>query len=211
MTFTEWTIQGVELANCSCDWGCPCQFNRLPTRGDCRAYHVIQIDRGHFGDVTLDGLRWGVVAAWPGAVHMGNGTLGVFVDARADERQRSALEAIGQGRETDPGTLVWQVFSTTVTKMLPTVAMTIAFECDLDERTARVQVGNLIEGMVSPIRNPVTGAAHRVRVTLPHGFEFTDAEFASGTARAISTIPLEFHDTHAHLARVHWSTHGVIR
>jgi hypothetical protein len=50
-----------------------------------------------------------------------------------------------------------------------------------------------------------------VRVTLPAGFEFTDAEFAAGTTKATGSIPLDFSATHAHLARVHWSTHGVVR
>ena len=57
-----------------------------------------------------------------------------------------------------------------------------------------------------------TGAAQRARVTLPAGFEFTDAEFASRpTNGRRGDIPLDFSDTHAHLARIHWSTHGVVR
>jgi hypothetical protein len=210
VSFIEWSMEGLEAANCSCDWGCPCQFNRLPTHGYCRAYGVVQIDRGHFGDVRLDGLRWGIVAAWPGAVHEGHGTLQVFVDERADAAQRAAIEAVGQGRETEPGTLVWQVFSTTVTTMLPTLTARIEFACDLEARTARVRVPGIIDGTVAPIVNPVTGAAHRVRVTLPNGFEFNEAEFASGTANVTGAIPLDFTDTHAHLARVHWTTHGVV-
>src|SRR3954465_3021858 len=84
MAFVEWSMEGFEAANCNCDWGCPCQFNRLPTHGDCRAYGVMQIERGRFGDVPLDGLKWAIIAAWPGAVHQGNGTLRVVVDAKAD-------------------------------------------------------------------------------------------------------------------------------
>jgi hypothetical protein len=211
MAFVEWSMEGLEAANCNCDWGCPCQFNRLPTHGDCRAYAVMQIERGRFGDVPLDGLRWGILAAWPGAVHQGNGTLQVIVDDRATAPQRAALEAVGHGRETEPGTLVWQVFSTTVTKFLPTVSAPIAFSADLAERSANVAIGGILDGRVAPITNAVTGAPHRVRVTLPHGFEFTEAEFASGTARASGDIALDFTDTHAHLARIHWSTHGVVR
>ena len=211
MAFVEWSMQGLEAANCNCDWGCPCQFNCLPTHGDCRAYGVVQIEQGRYGDVPLDGLRWGILGAWPKAIHFGNGTMQVFVDERADAKQRAALEAIGQGRETEPGTLVWQVFSTTVTKYLPTITAPIEFSASLDERTARVRVGGILDGTVSPIRNAVPGAASRVRVTLPNGFEFTEAEFASGSATSSTAIPLDFTDTHAHLARIHWSTHGVVR
>ena len=74
-----------------------------------------------FGDVPLDGLAFGFLAAWPGPIHQGNGTFQAVVDARADEHQRAALETIAQGRETDPGSLVLQVFATTVTNLLPTI------------------------------------------------------------------------------------------
>ena len=65
----------------------------------------------------------------------------------------------------------------------------------------------------TPIKNPVTGQEHRARITLPQGFEYTDAEIVSGTGRTLSEsgIALDFNATHAHIARVHWSTHGVVR
>jgi len=152
-----------------------------------------------------------LLAAWPGAIHQGNGTFQVVVDERADERQRAALEAIGQGRESDPGTLVLQVFSTTVTNLLPTVYAPIEFDCDVDARTARLSVAGVVDGTVAPIRNPVTGAPHSVRITLPKGFEYTTAEVAAGKTKSSGPIALDFTDTHAHLARIHWSTHGVVR
>jgi hypothetical protein len=208
---TEWEIEGVEFVNCSCDCGCPCQFNSLPTHGYCRAHTFVHVDRGRYGGVSLDGLDWGILAMWPGPIHLGDGTFRVVVDERADPRQRAALEAIGQGRDTDPGTLIWQVFSTTVTTLLPTMYTRIDLSIDVDERTATVQIAGLGESSASPIRNRKTGATQRARVTLPAGFEFTDAEFAAGHTKVTGDIPLEFSDTHAHLARVHWSTHGVVR
>ena len=54
----EWSMQGTEFANCNCSVGCPCQFNALPTHGHCRAHTFVQIEKGYFGDVSLDGLRW---------------------------------------------------------------------------------------------------------------------------------------------------------
>ena len=121
MKLADWVMQGVEFANCNCIWGCPCQFNGAPTHGNCRAYTFVHIDKGRFNDVPLDGLRWGILAAWPGPIHLGNGTFQSVVDERADKRQRDALEAVSHGRETEPGKLIWQVFSTTVTRLLPTV------------------------------------------------------------------------------------------
>lgn len=209
--YVAWAIQGVEFANCNCDWGCPCQFNGPPSHGHCRAYSFVQIESGHFGDVPLEGLRFGMMGAWPAAIHLGNGTFQSVIDERATPPQRAALEAISQGRETEPGTLIWQVFSTTISNLLPTLFKPIELDIDLEARTARVRVPGLLEGSAASIRNPVTGAAHQVRVTMPTGFEFTEAEFVSGQGRATGALELELDGTHAHLARIHWSTHGVVR
>ena len=171
----------------------------------------MQIETGRFGEVPLDGLRWGMLAAWPEAIHRGNGTFVAVVDEGADARQRAALEAVAHGRETEPGTLIWQVFSTTVTNLLPTIVAPIELDYDLEERVGRLRVPGVLEASVSPMRNPVTGRAHRARIALPAGFEYTEAEVASGTAHAAGAIPLDFTDTHAHLARIHWSTYGVVR
>jgi hypothetical protein len=211
MAFTEWTMQGVEFTNCNCAWGCPCQFNSPPTHGDCRALCFGQVEQGRYGSVSLDGLRWGVLLAWPQAIHFGNGTFQGIVDERADAAQRAALEAILQGRDTDPGTLIWQVFAATMTKVLPTLFKPIELALDAEKRTASVRVPGLVEGRGEPIKNPVTGAEHRVRINLPAGFEYSQAEVASGSSRASGAITLDLQGTHAHLVRFHWSTHGVVR
>jgi hypothetical protein len=54
---TDWEIHGMEFTNCSCNYGCPCQFNALPTYGYCRAVIFVRIDKGYFGDARLDGLN----------------------------------------------------------------------------------------------------------------------------------------------------------
>jgi len=209
--YVEWVMQGFEFVNCNCSWGCPCQFNGLPTYGNCRAFCFVQIDKGRFGDVPLDGLRWGILAAWPEAIHLGNGKFQTIVDERANPKQREAIEAVSHGRETEPGTLIWQVFSTTITEFLPTLYKSIELGIDYSARTARVKVSGVVEGIAESIRNPVTSALHPVRIIMPTGFEFTDSEVLSGKSKATGPIELDLDGSHAHLARVHWSTHGVVR
>ena len=133
MAFTDWEIEGTEFVNCSCDCGCPCQFNSLPTHGHCRAHTFVRVERGRYGDVRLDGLALRHVRG-RGRVRFTSATVRSrsIVDERADARQRAALEAIGQGRDTDPGTLVWQVFSTTVTTLLATIYAAIDLQIDID-------------------------------------------------------------------------------
>jgi hypothetical protein len=210
MAFVDWRMQGIQVSNCNCNTGCPCQFNALPSHGHCRAFVFVKIDKGHFGKTPLDGLRWGGLFSWPGPIHLGGGTAMAVIDERANADQRVALEAIAQGRETEPGSLVTQVFSTTLSTGLPTQYK--AIELAIDERagTARVRVPGLVDATAEPIKNPVTGEPHRARVVLPAGFEYREAEYVSGTAKTTGPIALDFTNTHAHIAKVNWSTHGVV-
>jgi len=207
MAYVEWWMRGVEFANCNCDFGCPCQFNSLPTHGSCCAHTFVHVEEGRFGDVVLDGLDWGILLSWPKAIHQGDGTSMVIVDERANPMQRAAIDAIAHGRETEPGAIVWQVFSTTMARVLPTRFAPVRLAIDVDARTASVRVPGLVESDATPI--PGNGGPHHVRLELPAGFEFRVAEFARGTTRAQGPLELSLTDSHAHLARIHWSTHGI--
>jgi hypothetical protein len=87
----------------------------------------------------------------------------------------------------------------------------IAFEIDIANRTGRFSVPGVIEALGEPIRNPVTGQPHRVRVGMPHGFEYSEAEFASGSAKATAPIPLDYSKRHAHFAMIHMTPYGPVR
>ena len=52
-----WEIHAIQVTNCNCDYGCPCQFNALPTYGTCEAAEGIKINKGFYGDVSLDGAH----------------------------------------------------------------------------------------------------------------------------------------------------------
>jgi hypothetical protein len=211
MTHVKWEIKAREFANCNCDYGCPCQFNALPTHGNCQAVVGYEIHEGHFGETRLDGLRAVYVGKWPGAVHHGDGEMQVIIDERADNTQRDAVRKILYGEETEPGTTVWNVFMTTITTVHDPLYAAIHFEVDIDARQGRLVVPGLIEASGAPIRNPVTGAEHRARIELPHGFEYTVAEVGSGSSTARAAIPLDLRDSYGQFAHLHLSTHGVVR
>ncbi len=82
MADLEWTIHAQEFVNCNCAYGCPCQFNALPTHGNCSAVIGITIDRGFHGATRLDGLNAAAVFAWPGAIHEGKGAVQVAATTR---------------------------------------------------------------------------------------------------------------------------------
>ena len=106
-----WEFTGRELVNCTCEYGCPCQFNALPDKGHCYAVAGIQIDEGRHEETPLDGLKIGAIFKWPGPIHEGNGEALAFVDARADEKQRNALLKIMTGQDTDPFATMFAVYA----------------------------------------------------------------------------------------------------
>ena len=207
----EWRVKGWELVNCNCDYGCPCQFNALPTDGTCQGAHGYQIDEGHFGDVDLSGLRAASICAWPGPVHDGNGKMLLIVDPAADDAQREALLAIMVGEETEPMATVWAVYSAMCPNKLEPLFVPIDIAIDVEGRIGHVAVEGVFDITIEPIRNPVTGAAHRIRIDTPGGFEYTMAEIASGCTKATGDIKLDFLNTHAQFAELHLSNTGVVR
>ena len=98
---TPWELHGRSFGNCNCAFGCPCQFNALPTYGTCEAAVGYIIDTGFYGDVRLDGLMAGFTVKFPGPVHEINGEQQLVIDERATDEQREALQTIMSGSDTE--------------------------------------------------------------------------------------------------------------
>ncbi len=210
MTDTNWTIKGREFVNCNCSYGCPCQFNGLPTHGFCQAVAGMEILEGFHGQTKLDGLRFAGIFRWPGAIHHGKGEAAIVIDERATADQRNALLRILSGQDTEPGATIFQVFSTTLEKVHEPIFAPIDFEVDVDARRGRLRVAGVTEGHGEPIKNPVTGADHRVRIDMPNGFEYSLAEIGRGWSKTTRPIALEHSDTYAQFANVHLTQSGVV-
>ena len=208
---TPWEIQGSELVNCNCAYGCPCQFNALPTKGHCEAMGAIAIDRGHYGDVRLDGLKIGFVFRWPGAIHEGKGKCQPIVEATASAQQREALLKIMSGQDTAPFATMFAVFATTLEKVFDPIFTTIEYAVDVDARRGKVRAEGVFELDGEPIRNPVSGQEHRARIDLPHGFEYELAEMGSASSRSRGNLAFELKNSYAQFARLHMNNKGPVR
>lgn len=207
---TEWYIKGREITNCNCDYGCPCQFNALPTKGNCEAAVGYLFEEGQFGDVSLNGVKAAMLAQWPGAIHEGGGTMQVTLDESASDAQQAAVAKIMKGEETEPMSTMWAVFSAMTETFLEPLVRPISLEIDVEERTARLSIPKVVETTAEPIRNPVTGAVHRARIDLPHGFEYRVAEMASANTRTgvEAGIRLELEKSYGQLAEIHLGLTG---
>ena len=207
-----WEFSGRELVNCTCEYGCNCQFNALPDKGHCHAVAAIHIDEGKHGDTVLDGLNFVGLFKWPGAVHEGHGEVLPIVDERANAQQRDALLKIMSGQDTDPFATVFAVFATTMEKVHEPVFAPINFEVDVSGRRGRLSIPDYVEMTGEPIRNPVTGAEFRGQICLPNGFEYEVAEI--GSASSLTTggpMEIEIESKYAQFANLHLSSHGVVR
>jgi len=210
MTDVQWMIRADEFSNCNCSYGCPCQFNGLPTHGHCRAVVGIKIHTGYHGSTKLDGLKAAGAFRWPGPIHLGHGEAAVIIDSRADEAQRDALLRILSGKDTEPGATIFNVFAAMLETVHAPLFADIDFDVDIDKRRARLLVADRIESRGEPILNPVTGAEHRVRIDSPNGFEFRLAEVGRGWSKTSGPLDFELADSYGHFCKLNLTQSGVI-
>ena len=209
MAHANWRLEGEWIKNCSCAFGCPCDFNARPTNGWCRGLVGMRITKGSFEDVSLDGLSFFVTVDFPGPLHEGNGQAQPIIEERASPAQREALFKIMSGQQSMEGTL-FHIVSLIVTKMHEPVFAPVTFEFDKSARVARLRIPGVLETEVEPIKNPVTGLPHRVRIVTPEGFENIEGEVASSNIRSTGAIRFETHGGHSTLAHVTQTPQGVV-
>jgi len=207
----RWMLRGVEYANCNCNWGCPCQFGAPTTHGNCEAVVAGHVEEGNFNETKLDGLDWALLLHWPGEIADGNGTEQAIIDERADPAQREGLRKILHGESTTSGMTHFFVYNSTMSSVLETLYAPIELSIDVDGRTARVKIGDLVESVGTPIISAFDGSATRSRINLPNGFEYTYAEMGNGTTKARAGIELDFADTYGQFNVLHMNQDGVIR
>jgi hypothetical protein len=209
MAYVDWMIRTKQIVTCSCDYGCPCEFNAPPTRTPCEGVMAMEITEGYFGRARLDGLRVAGVYRWPGPVHEGRGTWWSIVDKRATKEQVDALMKIMAGREQEP-TTGFAIYASTIEIEPEPIFADIQFEWDLDGRKGRFVVADVLEAEVEPIRNPVTGAPHFIAIRPHDGFEFREAEMASATFWSKGKIDQKHSKRFAAISYVTYGPCGII-
>jgi hypothetical protein len=204
----NWRLEGEWLKNCSCAYGCPCDFNARPTQGWCKAVVAMNVTKGHFNDVKLDGVKLAATVEFPGALHEGNGAMQPILDERTTPAQREALFSILSGKNSAEGTL-FHILSLIVSRIFDPIFAPIGFSFDKQGRKARLEIPGVLESDVEPIKNPVTGAEHRIQVNMPEGFEHRMAEVASTDIRSTGALKFDVKGGHSSLATVVQTPQGV--
>ena len=178
--FRAWRVSGDWFDVCKCAIPCPCTFAQPPTYGDCEGILAWHIREGRFGDVVLDDLSVAALAAFEGNVWAGAKVdMAMFVDERADDRQRDALQAIWSGQAGG-----WPAyFSELIGNVRGMEFARIEFEIDDDLGSWRVEIPGKLLGEAEALTGPTAPEGARVQVRNAPGADVGPGQVATwGTA-----------------------------
>jgi hypothetical protein len=186
---------------CNCAYGCPCNMSGFPTHGKCEGSICFHVTEGEREGVDLTGAKVAGSVKWPGAIHEGNGTMAVFIDA-SPEQQQALLPIL---MAEDPG-LPWEILAATVSEIHGPYFESIEIT---DKGTdSRVKVGDKFEIQMQTFKDPVSGDPHEVHMLLPNGFIFQDGHIATTTVNRIDVDGVSFDHAgnNAYYSLVEWSS-----
>jgi hypothetical protein len=146
-----------------------------------------------------------------GEIAQGNGKQQVIIDERADQAQREGLRKILHGESTTPGATHFFVYNSTMSTVLDTLYAPIDLSIDVEGRTAKVKIGDLVESVGAPIISAFDGSPVRSGIGLPDGFEYTYAEMGNGNTKVRAGIELDFEDSYGQFNVLHMNQDGLIR
>lgn len=139
-TATAWHLRGDYFENCNCDVVCPCEVSpegplaASPSQGHCDAVVAFHIDEGRYGDVRIDGLNVLATLLTPGPMGQGNWKLAIYLDDRANDAQREALQTIFSGSAGGP----MAAFAPLVGEVLGVKSVPIKYEIKDKHRSVSV-------------------------------------------------------------------------
>jgi hypothetical protein len=165
----KWSVTGDWFDTCNCSIPCPCTFAQPPTSGHCEGVLAWHIRSGNYGEVRLEGLNIMALGAFDGNIWEGQtkATMGMYLDDRADERQREALQMIFGGRVGGwPG-----VFAAMVGEVRGLEFARITFEVADDLASWRAEIPGKVVSSADALGGPTTPAGKRVQVHNAGGAE----------------------------------------
>ncbi len=164
-----WRVRGDWFDVCKCNIPCPCYFAQTPTFGDCEGTMVWHIREGRYGDVVLDGLNVLVLDAFTGNIWAGEtkAAAGIFLDERADERQREALQMIFGGEAGG-----WPAaFAELIGDLRGIEFVPIEFEISDELEWWSARIPGRVESRGEALTGPTTMPGQRVQIHNPPGSE----------------------------------------
>jgi hypothetical protein len=174
----SWRLTGDWFDLCRCRVPCGCTFAQAPDEGECNAILAWHVREGNYGDVKLDDLNVVGVGGFEGNLWTGearNSAMGFFIDERADERQRDALQSIFGGQAGG-----WPAgFAELIEEVRGIEFAPIDFEVAGDLGRWRVEVPGKARGSAEALTGPTTPEGARVQVHNAPGAEVGPGQVAT--------------------------------
>ncbi len=173
----EWRLTGDWFDVCKCTIPCPCTFAQAPSEGDCEGVLAWHVNEGRYGDVVLDGLNVVALGAFEGNIWAGEASvaLGMFVDERADDAQRDALQIIFGGQAGGwPGE-----FGKLVGEVRGIEYVPIEFEIADDLAYWQVEIPGRVDARAEALTGPTAAAGARVQLHNSPGAEVGPGQIAT--------------------------------
>jgi hypothetical protein len=95
-----WALEGRSISADSCGVDCPCNLGGPPQNGECRFIQIRQVDKGRYGDVKLDGVKFGMAGQFTREVTGGPtkfSFVAFYIDSGATAEQKEALRKLFSG------------------------------------------------------------------------------------------------------------------
>jgi len=172
----EWHVTGDWFDVCSCSVPCPCEFAQPPTNNHCEGVLVWHIREGHYDDVRLDGLNVLALGAFDGNIWAGaKAAMAIFLDERADERQRQALQSIFGGQVGG-----WPAgFAELIGDLRGIEFAPIRVEVSDDLAYWRAEIPGKVTATAEALSGPTTPPGQRVQLMNPPGSEVGPGQVAT--------------------------------
>ena len=186
----QWHVEGDWFDVCKCDIPCPCEFARAPTYGDCEGILVWHVRHGDFGGLSLDGLNVVALGYFEGNIWAGaKATMAIFLDERADAKQREALQMIFAGQAGG-----WPAqFAQTVAEVRGIEFAPITVDIAGDLASWRAAIPGRVEASAEALTGPTTPPGKRVQTINAPGSEVGPGGVATwGSARVDRADALGF-------------------
>ncbi|MDR7300653.1 DUF1326 domain-containing protein [Haloactinomyces albus] len=183
-TIPKWHLEGTWFDACKCAIPCPCSFAQPPTYGDCEGVLLWHVREGTYGETRLDGLNVVMLGSFVGNVWSGEHTdayAAVFLDERADDDQRAALQAVFGGSAGGWPAQFGEMFHPEMRGM-----EYAPVEVSIDEDLAKwsVRVPGKAEAAVEALTGPTVAEGSRVQVHNLPGAEVGPGQGASTWGKA---------------------------
>jgi hypothetical protein len=173
----RWQLVGDWFDICSCDIPCPCEFAQAPTNNACQGMLAWHIRNGHFGAIQLNDLSLLALAAFEGNIWAGEtkAVMGLFIDEKADEQQREALQSIFSGQAGG-----WPAsFAAIIGEVRGVEFVPITFEVAGDLAFWRAEIPGKVMGRAEALTGPTTPPGQRVQTINPPGSEVGPGQVAT--------------------------------